>query len=227
MLFASLLALASLAVAAPLEKRATVLASGNGMKSGAISKTLSWQSSGKLVQGGCPSAVKISVSSRFISGCSDQIDFPRLILQSCYQVLLNSAGNLASRSVAEDSIFADSDDSHHQTTLSDAYYAEASPFLAPADVGGPEFEEITVQEESSALVKRASARQRIELYSMPLASSVSQILFESYDKLQQILGQNKPRKGAAADPSLPFLCAGLDLDFHLEILPLHRHLNLG
>ncbi|ORY64627.1 hypothetical protein BCR35DRAFT_283153 [Leucosporidium creatinivorum] len=151
--FTSLLALASLVVAAPLEKRSKVLASGNGMKSGAISKTLSWQSSGKLIQGGCPSTVKIS---------------------SCYQVLLNSAGNLASRSLSDDSIFADSDDSHHQTTLSDAYYAETSPFLAPAEIGGPEYEEMTVEvEDSSALVKRASARQRIEMYSMPLAASGS------------------------------------------------------
>jgi hypothetical protein len=112
------------------------------------------------------------------------------LLQSCYQVLLNSAGNLASRSICDDdddSIFTGSDDSHHhRTTLSDAYYAETSPFLAPAEVDGSEFEEMTVQDESSALVKRASARQRIEMYSMPLAASVSNILFEPYVVLREL-----------------------------------------
>lgn len=59
------LALAPVALAAPLNPpRATPtpLTIGYGMQSGSVSPTLNWQASGKLVRGGCPTNVLITVS---------------------------------------------------------------------------------------------------------------------------------------------------------------------
>ncbi|KAM0791458.1 hypothetical protein ACM66B_005912 [Microbotryomycetes sp. NB124-2] len=147
----STLALTAVALGAPLEKRATVLASGSSMQSGRVNSALSYQASGKLVSGGCPSGTGIA---------------------SCYQVLLGSSGNLARRS----------DES--ELAFDDVYPAESSLFASPLDDSVSEWEDSSsfeVQEEhvknenstSSDLTKRASARQRIELYSMPMAGAGS------------------------------------------------------
>lgn len=67
-MFASTLTLCSVLLvaavsAAPLKTRAgTTLSNGKGMQSGKISNSLSWQSSGKLIRGGCPGSVNIGVS---------------------------------------------------------------------------------------------------------------------------------------------------------------------
>ncbi|KAK4054395.1 hypothetical protein OIV83_000889 [Microbotryomycetes sp. JL201] len=136
----------AIVLGAPLEKRATVLASGSSMQSGKVNSALSYQASGRLIAGGCPYGTGIS---------------------SCYQVLLGASGNLARRSeLAQDGV-------------DDVYSAESSVFFSPIAQTIPEWED----ESGSAirklnwtdheLAKRASARQRIELYSMPMAGAGS------------------------------------------------------
>ncbi|KAK4056763.1 hypothetical protein OIO90_002315 [Microbotryomycetes sp. JL221] len=189
---ASAVFLAAVTTAAPLEKRATTLANGYGMKSGKISNQLSWQSSGKLISGGCPYGTGIS---------------------SCYQVLLGSSGNLARRSeqqVVESDSFG----------ANDIYMAEASPFKSALDDDSPEWEDMRsdidlttskgeTPETATALVRRASARQRIELYSLPMAGAGSSWTFQwksylsgsgfkassSWNHLFQLLSRGGSRSG--------------------------------
>lgn len=216
-LFATCL-LAAIATAAPLEKRATVLADGSSMKSGKISGQLSWQSSGRLVAGSCPNGVGISVRLRGGTvfrtwrPVIDALYFP----QSCYQVLLGSSGNIAKRSGGDDSETDKLTIGH-----ADVYDPESTPF--GNSEGNPEWEEApspisnddgNVSDVSAnSLVKRGSARQRIELYSTPFAGSGTSWTFQwksyltgsgfkttdSWIHLFQLLSRGGGRTGQSRD----------------------------
>ncbi|KAM0751032.1 hypothetical protein T439DRAFT_380053 [Meredithblackwellia eburnea MCA 4105] len=173
--------LIALCAPVPVHSNVVLLASGKSMKSGQISDTLRWQSSGTLIKGGCPSAVKIA--------------------KQCFTLKLLGKGQLQKRdpsqvSPEEDDLDdldllvkrddgSDEDEGSVFSAAEDDVLSAVDDelLLGEDDLDDEQEEEfwadgLESDDEKNGLVKRDTSRQRIELYSWPKAPSGRTFLYQ-------------------------------------------------